>query len=190
MSPSRIHSGNVFLLLEQVQAVVMEKAMDFHANWEAAIARVFNLDETEIRILNADGAPWLKKVKDKSMVFQLDPFHKYQAIRENISDKKVQEGIRELIDSEQLEKMFEYITIYRNSLDDDKEIEKAQKLLEYFKSNRNGLRPYQKQIGKLPERLEYLNMGKMENHVWRVIARRVKHNHTSWSKRETVSSFV
>ncbi len=82
--------------------------------------------------------------------------------------------------------MFEYITIYRNSLGDDKEIEKAQKLLEYFKSNRSGLRPYQKQIGKLPESpegLEYLNMGTMENHVWSVIARRMKHNHTSWSKR-------
>ncbi len=26
-------------------------------------------------------------------------------------------------------------------------------------------------------------MGTMENHVWSVIARRMKHNHTSWSKR-------
>ena len=25
-------------------------------------------------------------------------------------------------------------------------------------------------------------MGTMENHVWSVIARRMKHNHTSWSK--------
>lgn len=34
-----------------------------------------------------------------------------------------------------------------------------------------------------PEGLEYRNMGTMENHVWSVIARRMKHNHTSWSKR-------
>ena len=26
-------------------------------------------------------------------------------------------------------------------------------------------------------------MGTMENHVWSVIAKRMKHNHTSWSKR-------
>ena len=26
-------------------------------------------------------------------------------------------------------------------------------------------------------------MGTMENHVWSVIARRMKHNHTSWSRR-------
>ncbi len=177
---------NRYRLDEKIVTAGMEKARDFHANREAAIASVFNLDETEIRILNADGASWLKKVKDKSTIFQLDPFHKYQAIRENISDKKAQEEIRELIDRGQLEEMFEYIAIYRDSLGDDKEIEKAQKLLEYFRNNRSGLRPYQKQTGKLPESpegLEYLNMGIMENHVWSVIARRMKHNHTSWSKR-------
>lgn len=27
------------------------------------------------------------------------------------------------------------------------------------------------------------NMGTMESHVWSVIAKRMKHNHTSWSKR-------
>ena len=31
--------------------------------------------------------------------------------------------------------------------------------------------------------MEYRNMGIMENHVWSVIAKRMKHNHTSWSKR-------
>lgn len=28
----------------------------------------------------------------------------------------------------------------------------------------------------------YWGMGRMENHVWSVIARRMKHNHTSWSR--------
>lgn len=144
--------------------------------------------EKEVPVLfeEADGAPWLKRVKDKSTIFQMDPFHKYQAIKENISAGKAQKAIRELLDAGQLDEMFEYITIYRDSLGDDKEIEKAQKLLEYFGSNKKGLRPYQKQIEKLPESpegLEYLNMGTMENHVWSVIARRMKHNHTSWSKR-------
>ena len=29
--------------------------------------------------------------------------------------------------------------------------------------------------------LEYKNMGTMENHIWSIIAKRMKHNHTSWS---------
>lgn len=66
------------------------------------------------------------------------------------------------IDDGQIEEMLEYITIYHDSLGDDKEIEKVQRLLEHFENNRSGLRPYQKQTGKLPESpegLEFRNMG-------------------------------
>ena len=46
--------------------------------------------------------------------------------------------------------------------------------------------PYQSQNLNLPvppEGLAYRNMGTMENHVWSVIAKRMKHGHRSWSKR-------
>ena len=48
------------------------KAKEFQAYREAAIAQEFNLDEVDQKILNADGASWIKKVKDKSTCFQLD----------------------------------------------------------------------------------------------------------------------
>ena len=35
-----------------------------------------------------------------------------------------------------------------------------------------------------PEGLEYRNVGTMENHVWSVIAKRMKHGHRSWSRRD------
>ena len=50
--------------------------------------------------------------------------------------------------------------------------------------NRDGLLPYQKRridIPTTPKGLTYKNMGTMENHIWSIIARRMKHNHTSWS---------
>ena len=59
-------------------------------------------------------------------------------------------------------------------------------MIRYYENNREGLLPYQSQEPELPahpEGLEYRNMGTMENHVWSVIARRMKHNHTSWSRR-------
>lgn len=155
------------------------KAKDFHEYREVAIGETFDLDETQIRILNADGAQWLKKVKDKITVFQLDPFHKYQAIKEYVADRKAQIDIRELLDNGNIEEMFEYMEIYKNSLFEDKEIESMEKLQKYLTNNKEGLLPYQKQKLDLPERpegLEYLNMGKMENHVWSVIARKMKHN--------------
>ena len=47
-----------------------------------------------------------------------------------------------------------------------------------------GLLSYQEQgieLPKNPDGLVYKNMGTMENHIWSVIAKRMKHNHTTWS---------
>ena len=59
-------------------------------------------------------------------------------------------------------------------------------MIRYYENNREGLLPYQSQDLELPdppEGLEYRNMGTMENHVWSVIAKRMKHGHRSWSRR-------
>lgn len=162
------------------------KAKEFQEYREAAIAEVFNLDEVSQRILNADGASWAKKVKDKSTCFQLDPFHKNKAVKEKIHNKKARSAIMELLGNLDIEGLFEYLEIYRDSLSEEKEIKDAEALLKYYENNRKGLLPYQEQGLELPENpegLEYRNMGTMENHVWSVIAKRMKHNHTSWSRR-------
>ena len=77
--------------------------------------------------------------------------------------------------------------IYRDSLSDETEIKDVEELLKYYINNREGLIAYQSQGLNLPEHpdgLEYRNMGAMENHIWSVIAKRMKHSHTCWSKRE------
>ena len=80
--------------------------------------------------------------------------------------------------------MLEYLTVYKDSLTDEIEIEKAGNLIRYFSENKEGLLTYQKrgfEIPESPKGLIYKNMGTMENHIWSIIARRMKHNHTSWS---------
>ena len=62
-------------LPDKVVVAGFEGAKEFHEYREAAIAKKYNLDEVKERILNADGASWIKKVKDKGTCFQLDPFH-------------------------------------------------------------------------------------------------------------------
>lgn len=173
-------------LRDKVVVAGFSKAKRFHEYREAAIAEKYNLDETQIRLLNADGAGWIKKVKDRSTYFQLDPFHKYKAIKENIAHKSVGETIRKLLDEGEIEEMFDYLGMYCDSLTEENDIKKAKTLLQYFQNNRKGLLPYQEQGIELPpspEGLDYRNMGTMENHIWSVIARRMKHNHTSWSIR-------
>ncbi len=173
-------------LPDKVVVAGFEGAKEFHEYREAAIAEKYNMDEVNERILNADGASWIKKVKDKSTCFQLDPFHRNKAVREKIHHPEAVRDIMELLEEEKIGELFAYLGTYRNSLSEEGEIEDAEGLIRYYRNNENGLLPYQSQGLELlphPEGLEYRNMGTMENHVWSVIARRMKHNHTSWSRR-------
>ena len=102
------------------------------------------------------------------------------------NNKGKRRNIQELLREEEIEEVFRYLEIYRNSLGDDKEIEDAEELIRYYENNREGLLSYQSQgleLPEPPEGLEYRNMGTMENHVWSVIAKRMKHGHRSWSRR-------
>ena len=173
-------------LPEKVVVAGFAGAKELHEYREAAIAGRYNLDEVSQRILNADGASWIKKGKDKSTCFQLDPFHRNKAAREKLHNRKAVRDVMELLEEEKIDELFEYLEIYRDSLWEEGEIKDAEELTRYYRNNREGLIPYRSQGLSLPEHpegLEYRNMGTMENHVWSVIARRMKHNHTSWSLR-------
>lgn len=175
-----------YKLHEKVAVAGFLKSKEFQDYREAVIADKFNLDEVETRILNGDGGSWIKKVKDKETIFQLDPFHKNKAVRELIHDKRAQKAVLELLSNKDISGLFEYLEIYKTSISDDKEIEDTEDLIRYYTNNREGLLSYQDQIEqmpKAPEGIEYLNLGTMENHIWSIIARRMKHNHTSWRKR-------
>jgi hypothetical protein len=161
-----------------------EKASEFQKKREAMIAAEYNLDEVQLRFMNGDGASWIKKTQDKETVFQLDPFHRNQSIRKNLPHAKAIHDVMEMLRENKVAETFAYLEIYRDSLDDDESIKKVEEVISYFRSNRDGLLPYQErglEIPESPEGLVYRNMGTMENHIWSVIARRVKHNHTSWS---------
>ncbi len=175
-----------YALEDKVVVAGFSKAKEFQEYREAVITQEFNLDEVSQRSLNADGASWIKKVKDKSTCFQLDPFHRNKAVKEKIHEKAAQDAILELLREEEIEELFRYLEIYRDSLGDEDEIEDVEELIGYYENNREGLLPYQSRGLKLPEPpegLEYRNMGTMENHVWSVIAKRMKHGHRSWSRR-------
>ena len=178
--------ANRYALENKVVVAGFSKAKEFHEYREAAIGSMFNLDEISQRILNADGASWIKKVKDKSTCFQLDPFHRNKAVKEKIHHPKACQDILELLQTEKIEEVFHYLELYRNSLCEEGEIQDVEDLIRYYENNREGLLPYQSQGLELPENpdgLEYRNMGTMENHVWSVLAKRMKHGHRSWSRR-------
>ena len=65
-----------YSLRNKVMAAGFEEAKEFQKKKEGAIAAVFNTDEINIRILNADGGGWIKRGTVDDVHFQLDPFHR------------------------------------------------------------------------------------------------------------------
>lgn len=162
------------------------RADEFRECHEAAIAEVYNIDEAKVRILNADGGGWTKNASKGAEHFQLDVFHRNKAVKEKIHNKAAVDDIFYYLKKKDLAGMFEYLDVYRNSLLDDDEIEDVEELITYFRNNKDGLIPYKERDVELPqntEGLKYRGMGTMENHVWSIVARRMKHNHRSWSIR-------
>lgn len=123
-------------LPDKVVVAGFAEAKKFHEYREAAIAKTYNLDEVSQRILNADGASWIKKVKDKSTCFQLDPFHRNKAAREKLHNKKAIRDVLEMLESGEIEELFVYLEAYKNSLSEEHEIRDAEELLKYYKNNR------------------------------------------------------
>lgn len=166
----------------------MEKSTHFHEKREAQIHRNYKADEIKQRILNGDGGSWIKDPYDTEAIFQLDSFHIYQAIKRKISNKEAEKIIKELLDSQKIDEMLEFIQIYATSVESNDEKDKASgkalELYEYLNNNKKGLVPYDKrgiEIPLAPEHLVFKGMGVQENQNCTVITMRMKHRRMRWS---------
>lgn len=182
----RTVSKNRRELVNKLACIGFENAKDFYEKKEKKIASEYNVDEIEMRILNGDGASWIKNGIDDTVHYQLDPFHKYQAVIRNVRNKEQQETLRNLLKENKIETALEYIEALANSLEDEKEVERLNKLHTYFSENKEGLLPYQKrglELPEPPEGLEYFNLGTMEPNICQIITHRMKKRKSSWSKK-------
>jgi hypothetical protein len=162
-------------------------AKDFKKLSDARIAEVYNADEIETRIINGDGAAWIKSsMGEEGVYYQLDPFHKSQAIIRAVKNKK---EAKTLIDLLACGKVSESLEIVSNMMiknnDDEKLFEKLSKLYNYLVENKEGLVPYQLReeikLPEPPEGLEYRHLGTMEHNICDVIAQRMNGRKMSWS---------
>ena len=177
-------------LVEKTMLAGMEKSVEFHEKREACIRKKYNADEIGQRILNGDGGRWIKEPYDADVIFQLDRYHIYQEILRKIRDKEAQEEIRGLFENERIEDMFEYISIYADSVESsdekDNTSQKARELYKYLKNNREGLLAYDRrgiEIPKPKEGILYKGMGIQETQNCTVITLRMKHRRMRWSER-------
>lgn len=176
-------------LVGKVMSAGFEDGKKFQKLREATIRKKYNTEEVKLRVLNGDGAGWVKACEDPDTVFQLDRFHIYQKILRCIRDKKMQGWLRELYDTCKTEELLETVQIYADSIatGDGKDTgeKKARELYDYLSGNREYLLSYQDREGlkipEAPEGLVYKNLGTQENQNCSTITLRMKNKKCSWS---------
>ena len=172
-------------LTNKVACASFEEAEDFAEHKEGIIASAYNVDEIDIRILGADGASWARRSQTSEAVhYQLDPYHRNNAVTRNISDVETRKLILKLMYTKQIDFMLDVIKAYSNSVDEETERENALSLHNYFTNNKDGLVSYKRRGLDLPEPPDgkiYLNLGAMESNVFTLIGSRMKGNRCLWS---------
>ena len=154
---------------------------------DAKIAEEYNVDEINLKIVNGDGASWIKEgLGEEGVHFQLDPFHKSQAVLRNVQDKKEAGKLIKQLHEGDEEKALERITeLMFECGGEEVPVKKLQKLQQYLMSNKEGLKPYHLREGlnipKPPEGLYYRHLGTMEHNICDVLAQRMKGRKMSWS---------
>ena len=158
----------------------------FKELWDATVAEKYNTDEIEVRIINGDGAPWIKAgLGEEGFHFQLDPFHISKAIVKNVPNKKQANKLKKLFRRGEIDKGFEILTELLIQYNEEQDtFKKLEDLYNYLARNREGLKPYHLRGIKLPDPpvgLEYRTLGTMEHNVCDIVALRMKGRKMSWS---------
>jgi len=174
-----------YKLTNKVASAGFEGVDDFVSRKEGVIASAYNVDEILMRFLNGDGAGWIKRSKTGEEVhFQLDQYHRNNAITGYVSDLESRELIRETLYSEDIDLLLHIIEVEALSSNDEKVRENYMKLHSYFQNNKDGLVPYRRrglEIPEPPEGKEYRGMGAMESNVFTIIGNRMKGHRKNWS---------
>lgn len=180
-------STKEYSVVDKTVCASFGKVKDFKKLTEATIAEKYNVDEIQTRILNGDGASWIKATcKDQDIHFQLDPFHISQAILRNVSDKKEQKKLLHFFRNGKVTEGLEEITnLLILNKDDNKAFDKLVSLYDYLVNNIEGLVPYKLrdniEMLQPPEGIIYKALGTMEHNICDVIAQRMKGRKMSWS---------
>ena len=175
---------NRYNLTGKVACAHFESVDSFYDRKEGVIAETYNVDEIEMRVLNADGASWAKRSIVDDTIYQLDTFHRNKAVLRYVADPDARKLIFKLLYSKQIDLLLEVIDAYSNSTGDEKERENYLQLLKYFQNNKDGLISYKLRGIDLPppsEGVEYRGCGAMESNVYSIIGQRMKHRRASWS---------
>ena len=161
-------------------------AKEFNGHFEMLLRHRYDMDGVDLRLMNGDGANWIKSSADESdAILQLDPYHRSQAILRGVSDRESRRKIYDAIREKDIDKTLAVTYSLVEGAEDDITREKAAELHGYFSENRESLLTWTERGIKLPappEGVVYRNMGVQESSNCGLITHRMKHRKGSWSE--------
>ena len=90
----RYPSSKEYKTVEKIAFAGYMSPEEFKLLRDASIAEKYNLDEIRYRIINGDGASWIRQGYDmETEIFQLDQYHLSKNVIRNVSDKKARRHI-------------------------------------------------------------------------------------------------
>lgn len=183
----RGNQKNAYLTKNRTIVASFDKANKFKKLSDATIAKKYNTDEIQYRIINGDGDPWIKRgLGEEGVHYQLDPFHRAREVVRAVPEKSEVKKLNNMFDKGKVEKAMQYLVeLMIQYVEDEKVTKKLHKLYNYLCNNRDGLVPYKLRdisLPQPPEGLTYRNMGTMESSVCDVIKLRMKGRKMSWTK--------
>jgi len=176
---------NRYTLTNKVACANFEGIEDFVGRKEGAIAGAYNVDEIELRLLNGDGANWIRRnLIDGSIHYQLDTFHRNKWVTETVSDEDARKNIMKALYSNDPDFLLHVIEVEAASTDDEAVRESYMRLHGYFEKNKDGIVPWQQRgldVPAAPEGKEYRRMGACESNIYTIIGNRMKGGRANWS---------
>lgn len=178
---------NRYRLQNKTACANFEDAKAFYYRKEGAIADCYDIDRVEKRILNGDGASWIRAIAEyEGAYYQLDTFHRNKAVIRAVRYPQARKAIFKLLYSRKIPEVLDYIKTLANSVEDEDERTNLLKLHQYYTNNQKGLIGYHRRgldLPAAPEGLEYRRLGAMESNVFSLVGSRMKRRRAAWSIR-------
>ena len=153
----------------------------------ARLYQKYDLDKVKLRVMNGDGARWIKNITAKGAISQKDNFHIHQEIVRDIQDKKYREELEKIIEEKRYGEVEKYIENLKYELGgEEKIVKKLNTLQRYLKEGlpryQDVLKERKQEMPEAPAGIEYRNPGIMESQIFTVLKVRLGSGRKSFSK--------
>ena len=177
--------GDRYRTVDKVAYASYGDTTEFTSKFEMMLRHRFDMDGVERRIINGDGASWIKTAAEESdAILQLDPYHRSRAVIQAIGDKDDRKMVFDAIKECDVEKTLRTINAIAAKTNDESLRKKILELLAYFSGNKDTLLTWRERGEELPappKGMIYRNLGVQETSNCTLITLRMKNRKGSWS---------